>query len=47
MRIAELADTNKQLRDQIATLHGQLRAATLRTASSKTPSATQDPSSES
>jgi Family of unknown function (DUF6262) len=47
MRIAELADTNKQLRNQIATLHGQLRAATLRTASSKTPSATQDPSSES
>ncbi len=28
-RIRELADDNKQLRDQIATLHGQLRATRL------------------
>ncbi len=38
-RIRELDDENRQLRDQIAHLHGQLRASRLGT--SRTPSTTQ------
>jgi Family of unknown function (DUF6262) len=40
-RIRELDDENRCLRDQIAHLHGQLRAA--RFGTSKTPSTTQTP----